>query len=124
MNDVRTGAILLISANWQTRALLAGELGERAERDVLSTPDVNGALALIKLTGLDPAVIVVDAGRRGSPGEVERLLEAKKRVPLVLIISGLRREAFDALRGRCAVYLVRPVSIGAIARAVVRLLER
>jgi len=123
MDDVAAHPILVVSTRWQTRALLAAELGERVARDVVSAPDVNAALSLIKLIGVDPAVMVVDAGQSIGPADVQRLPEAKSGVPLVLVASALRGEAFDDLRERCAAYLVRPVSIGRIARVVVALLE-
>jgi len=123
MHRAKREPILLISARWQTRALLAAELGERVARDVVSAAGVNEALGLIKLAGVEPVVMVVDAGRRVEPEDVWRLLEAKREVPLVLVVSRLRREAFDGLREACAVYLVRPVRIGAIAERVVSVLE-
>lgn len=122
MVSTGTDPILVVSARWQTQALLAGELGERAQRDVVSAVGVDEALALIKLAGVDPAIIVVDAGQRMAPGDVERLLEAKRSVPLVLVVSRLRQDAFRRLRGRCAAYLVRPVRIGAIAEATLSVL--
>jgi DNA-binding NarL/FixJ family response regulator len=122
MGGKTAGPILLVSPRWQTRALLAAELGERVERDVVSAADVDEALGLIKLVGVDPAVIVIDAGRRMAPEDVERLLEAKSGTDVVLVVSGLRRGAFARLRQRCAGYLMRPVSIGAIADGVVRVL--
>jgi DNA-binding response OmpR family regulator len=124
MEGEREGPILVVSARWQTRALLAAELGERVERDVLSVADVNEALALIKLAGVEPALLVVDAGGQMGPEDVERLTEAQGGTGLVLVVSRLRGDAFDSLRERCADYLTRPVSIGAIADAVLRVLSR
>jgi DNA-binding response OmpR family regulator len=86
--------------------------------------DVNEALALIKLAGVDPALLVVDAGGQMGPEDVERLTEAQGGTGLVLVVSRLRGDAFDSLRERCADYLTRPVSIGAIADAVLRVLSR
>ncbi len=123
MHRAKRDPILLISARWQTRALLAAELGERVAREIVSAASVDEALGLIKLAAVDPVVMVVDAGRRVEQEDVWRLLEAKREVPLVLVVSRLRREAFDGLRERCAAYLVRPVRIGAIAESVARVLE-
>ena len=123
MDEISARPILLISARRQTRALLAAELGERVARDVIPAGDANAALGLIKLAAVDPAVMVVDAARGTRPEDVERLLAAKRKVPLVLIVSGLRRGAFDGLRERSAAYLVRPVSIGSVAGAIVETLE-
>jgi DNA-binding NtrC family response regulator len=123
MHKAKTHPILLVSARWQTRAMLAAELGERLARDVVSATSVNEALGLIKLAAVDPVGMVVDAGRRVEPEDVRRLLEAKREVPLVLVVSRLRREAFDGLRERCAAYLERPVRIGTIVESVACVLE-
>ena len=118
MDEMTKAPVLVVSARWQTWALLAGELGERVARDVVSVASVKEALALVKLAGVDPGVVVVDAAQRMGAEDVERLLAAKREVPLVLVVSRLRRDAFDGLRERCAAYLLRPVRIGEIARAV------
>jgi len=115
--------ILLISARWQTRALLAAQIGETLERDVVSAAGVTEALGLIKLGGVDPALMVVDAGQQLSVEDVGRLLEAKRETPVVLVVSRLRRASFEMFRDRAAATLVRPVSIGRIARAVGQVLE-
>ncbi len=114
--------ILLVSARWQTRALLAAQIGEMADRDVMSAPGVKSALKLIKLHGLDPGLIIVDTGQEIAAADVERLAEAKRDVPLVLVLSRLRRAAFEDLRSRSAATLVRPITIGAIARTVTEIL--
>ncbi|MFO7743614.1 MAG: hypothetical protein R6X31_15025 [Anaerolineae bacterium] len=114
--------ILIVSTRWQTRALLAAQIGEMSEGDVISAPDVDQALKLIKLAGVDPVALVVDTGRALSPEDVERLVEAQRGVPLVLVVSRLRRERFQGLRARSAATLVRPVSIGRVARTVVQVL--
>jgi hypothetical protein len=98
-------------------------MGEMSERDVVSAPTVDEALKLIKLAGVDPAVMVVDAGQEMSSEDVERLIEAKRGTPLVLVLSRLRQEWFQGLGGCCAATLVRPVSIGRIARTVTRILR-
>ncbi|MFW6115644.1 MAG: hypothetical protein ACOC7Y_01140 [Chloroflexota bacterium] len=123
MKTETSAPILLVAARWQTRALLAAQIGETAGEDVVPAPDVNGALKLIKLAGVDPALLVVDADRHLAREDVERLLEGAPGVPLVLLVSGLRRETFEPLRGRCAAYLVRPVTVGAVARTVSRVLS-
>ena len=113
----------MISARWQTRALLAAQIGETSERDVVSAANATETLGLIKLGGVDPALVVVDADQQISVGDVERLMEAKRQTPVVLVVSRLRRGAFERLRGTAAATLVRPVSIGRIARTVRQVLE-
>lgn len=115
--------ILVISPDWQTRALLAAQLGELSDRDVISTQGANEALALVKAGGVDPALLVVDAGQEMSRSDVKRLMEAHLGAPLVLTVSALRQKSFDALKDRCAAYLVRPISIGRIAKEASSLVD-
>lgn len=115
--------ILVASADWQTRALLAAQIGEMAGQEVISTSGVNEALGLVEIAGVQPALLVVDAGPEMKAQDVERLMEKVPGVPLVLCVSALRRSEFDPLRERCAAYLTRPVSIGAITQAAVRALQ-
>lgn len=118
MNEGKGSPILVVSAKWQTRALLAAQIGETSERDVVSAVGVTEALGLIKLGGVDPALMLVDAGQRIAVEDVKRLMEAKRGTRVVLVVSRLRRDAFEALRDAATATLVRPVSIGRIARTV------
>jgi len=124
MDNVRWRPILALSADWQTRALLAAQIGETTGREVVPAPAVNEALALIRMAGIDPALVIVDAGQQVTREEVERLMDAVPDTPLVLSVSALRRTEFDPLRSRCAAYLVRPVSIGRIAQAAAYVLQQ
>jgi DNA-binding NtrC family response regulator len=114
---------LVVSGKWQTRALLAAQIAALTERDVVSASDVSEALGLIKLGGIDPVLLVVDAGEEIGREDVERVMEAEEGVPLVVIVSRLRGESFDSLRDRCAAYLLRPITVGGVARAVRKVLE-
>lgn len=115
--------ILVISADRQIRALLAAQIGEETGCDVISAPGANEALGLVKIVGVSPALLVADAGPEMTARDVERLMEGAPGVPLVLCVSALRRSEFDPLRERCAAYLTRPVSVGAIAQAAARVLQ-
>ena len=123
MQNTPRSTILVISASWQTRALLAAQIGEQANQDVVSAADIDQALSLIKLAGVDPALLVVDAGQKITGKDLQRLMEAKPDVPMVLVASRFRRRAFERLRGRSAAYLERPVSVGTIARIAGQTLE-
>lgn len=101
---------------------MAAQVGEATGRDVVSAPGTNEALALARLAGIRPALLIVDAGQHIAPEDVERLMRAFPDTPLVLCVSALRRAAFDPLQSRCAAYLVRPVSIGKIAQAAAQTL--
>jgi DNA-binding NarL/FixJ family response regulator len=122
MVTVPTRPILVISTNWQTRALLAAQVGKTTGHDVVSAPGADEALVLAKIAGIHPALLVVDAGQQMTREDVERLAAALPDTPLVLSVSALRRTAFDPLREHCAAYLVRPVSIGRIAQAVAQVI--
>jgi len=124
MDNVRWRPILALSADWQTRALLTAQIGETTGRDVVPAPAVNEALALIRMAGIDPALVIVDAGQQVTREEVEQLMDAVPDAPLVLSVSALCRTEFDPLRSRCAAYLVRPVSVGHIAQAAAQMLQR
>ena len=121
MATVPIRPILVISPNWRNRALLAAQLGETTDHNVVSAPGVDEALALVKIIGIHPALLVVDASPEMSREDVERLMAALLDTPLVLCVSALRRAAFDPLRECCAAYLIRPVSIGRIAQVVAQL---
>ncbi len=123
MQNAASSPILVISPRWQTRALLVAQIGEMSDRDVISAPGIDEALRLIKLGGLDPVVLVVDAGQHMRAQDVERLVEARRDTPLVLVVSRLRQAGFRPLRARCAAMLVRPVSVGRIAETVIGLLS-
>ena len=75
----------------------------------------------MKITGTQPAVLIVDAGQEMTREDIERLMAALPYTPLVLSVSALRRSAFDPLRECSAAHLVRPVSIGTIAQTVAQL---
>jgi DNA-binding NtrC family response regulator len=123
MEESRSHPILLISARWPSRALLVAQIAESTQRDIVSASSVNKALGAIKLGGIEPVLLVVDAGQQIGRGGLARLLEAAPDVPLVAIVSRLRRDAFDTLRDSCAAYVMRPVSIGRVARTVAQVLE-
>jgi DNA-binding response OmpR family regulator len=118
MDKAYSHPILVVSGRWQTRALLAAQIAASTERDVVSASDVSEALGMIKLGAIDPVLLVVDAGEGIGREGVKRLMEAKEGVPLVAIVSRLRRDSFESLRHRCAAYLLRPVTVGKVARFV------
>jgi len=123
METMQSRPILVLSADWQTRALLAAQIGETTGREVVSAPAVNEALALVRTAGIDPALVIVDAGQQVAREEVGRLMDVLPDAPLVLSVSALRRTEFDPLRSRCAAFLVRPVSIGRIVQTAAHILQ-
>ena len=114
--------VVVASASWRARVLLAAQIGESLERAVISASDVSGALKLVVLLGVDPLAMLIHIVRRVSPDDLARLLEAQTGTPLVLVVGRLQHPAFDEVSPHCAAYLLRPVRIGEIADAVDRFL--
>ena len=46
--------VVVGSASWRTRVLLAAQIGGKTERPLISTPDIGRALKLVRLMGMDP----------------------------------------------------------------------
>lgn len=116
-------AILILSPDWRTRALLAAQLGEMSDYKVASAQSVNQALSLIKLGGIDPVLMVFDVDQQVPRSEIERAIAALPHTPLVLIVSALRRTALASLKEDCAAYLVRPIRIGEVAQKAIQTLK-
>lgn len=113
---------MVVSARWQTRALLAAQLSSTCQCDAVAAPGVDEALVLVRLGVPQPGLIVVDS-QEMAPSDVGRLISALPDTPLVLIVSASHRAAFEPLRARSAVLLVRPVTVGQIAEAAAQVLE-
>ncbi len=116
-------AVLILSPRWQTRVMLAAQLGEMTKHDVVSAPGVDTALKMIKVVGIDPVLLIVDVGQELTRQEIDRLLEVELRAPVILIVGAFLRSTFAPLHDRCAAFMTRPVSIGEIARNALRQLE-
>jgi hypothetical protein len=123
MESVSSSPILVVSASWRTRVLLAAQIAEVTGREVVSASGVDEALGLVKLGRLEPALLVVDTGEQIGCESAERLLDAKRETPAVAIVGRVRRHWFDGLRDRCDAYLLRPVTMGAIAETVAKMLD-
>jgi hypothetical protein len=123
MDTLPRRPILVISPNLQTRALLAAQVGETTGHRVVPAPGVDAALDLLGIAPLKPVLMIVDTGPRTRPEEIDALIEALPKTPVILVVSALRRAALAPLIERCAAYLTRPVRIGEIgdsAAAVLR----
>lgn len=73
--------ILVVSTDWKTCTMLAAQLGETCNLDVVIAPGIDEALSLVRLVDLDPALLGVDAGSDISPDDVARLASAIWRLP-------------------------------------------
>jgi DNA-binding NtrC family response regulator len=120
------GGVLLIAADWQSRALALAELQE-AGYDVTALPGLRHALAALAAPARRaawPALIILDvrAGEDAAPGRVEDLVALAAGVPLILVVGAFDRAAWEPLRARVAALLVRPVTVGALVDTVRRVL--
>jgi hypothetical protein len=115
--------ILVISPDWQTRALLGAQLSETTDHGVVPTIGVDAALALLEVAPLDPALVIVDAGRQANPENIDALMAALPETPVILVVSALHRAYFTSWVERSAVFLTRPVSIGSIADSAAAVLH-
>ena len=123
MDTLPRNPILMISPDWQTRALLAAQLGETTGYSVVPATGVDAALALLRLAPLDPVLMIVDTGADRAPRKAAALIEALPDTPVILVVSALRRAAVASLVERCAVCLTRPVSIGRIVDSAAAVLQ-
>lgn len=112
-------ALLLIAADWQSRALALAELQERGY-DVMAVPGLRHAVKALINERVAPALIVLDVHDDGgaTPRRVEQLLDLAPDAPLILIVGVYDRAAWEPLRARAAAWLQRPVSVGQVATAV------
>src|SRR5262245_39469054 len=107
--------LLLIAADWQSRALTLVELQE-AGYEVMAVPGLRyGVKALIERLVAPPLILAdMHADEDATPERVEGLLELAPEAPLILIVGAYDRAAWEPLRGRLAGLLQRPVTVGEI----------
>ena len=112
-------ALLLVAADWQSRALALAELQE-AGYDVTALPGVRSALAALAQRRLAPALILLDVhgDDDATPARVEELLALAPGVPLVLVVGAFGQEAWEPLRTRLAGLLRRPLTVATLVDAV------
>ncbi len=118
-----TGELLLVAADWRSRALLLAELQE-AGFPVRAAPGIQWAITwLLRGQVTAPALLVVDVHQDplALPNQVTALQQLSGGAPLVLIVGVYQRRAFESLRASCAAFLVRPVTIGQVVAVVRRL---
>jgi hypothetical protein len=116
-DQVRPGAILLVSANWPQRALIRAQIEADTDRDVVGADSAESAAQWLRAASF--ALVIVDTqGLSPDP----RLLEAlgTQRTPLLLVTG-----PFDQARWTGAVAglevratLVRPLFIGDLTHTV------
>ncbi len=111
--------LLLIAADWQSRALTLAELQE-AGYEVMAVPGVEYALRALRRGLVAPPLIVLDVHDDpvATPERATRLMELAPGVPLVLIVGVYDRATWQPLKSQVAAWLERPVTIGQIITTV------
>lgn len=111
--------LLLIAADWQSRALTLAELQE-AGYEVMAVPGVEYALRALRRGLVAPPLIVLDVhdDPAATPERVARLMELASGVPLVLIVGVYDRAMWEPLKPRVVAWIERPVTIGRIVDTV------
>ncbi|HEY76770.1 MAG TPA: hypothetical protein G4O00_11430 [Thermoflexia bacterium] len=113
------GKILLIAAEWRTRALLLAEL-EEAGYDVVALPGVRWALVALAGGRLTPALVVLDVtgDAEARPDQVHRLLRMLGDTPVVLLVGAYDARTFASLRDQVAAWISRPLYLARVVDAV------
>nr|WP_290670383.1 hypothetical protein [Ardenticatena sp.] len=115
--------ILLLSRDWQTRALVLAELKERGY-DVLALPGLTWGIEAIVQGRVEPPLIIVDSrdDTDVTPEKVRALQRLVPNVPVVVLSTVFDRAALEPLRREVAAFLVRPSTVGDVVATVERLL--
>jgi DNA-binding NtrC family response regulator len=111
--------VLLIAADWQSRALLLAELqGEGYE--VRAVPGLCHALRALVAGRVQPRLILIDVHEDpdAAPGPVEQIVALVPDIPVLLIAGAYDEAAWQPLRDRFAGILRRPLTVGQVAEAV------
>ncbi|RME50848.1 MAG: hypothetical protein D6790_20700 [Caldilineae bacterium] len=111
--------LLLLAADWQTRALTLAELKERGHQ-VLALPGLRWGLKALLQGRVDPPLVFVDTKDDDfvSPEEIHHLRELLPDVPIVLLTGVFERETYAAIQEDVDAFLVRPITIGEIVAAI------
>lgn len=115
--------LLLIAADWQSRALTLAELQE-AGYEVMAVPGLRYGLRALRRGLVVPPLIVLDvhADAEATPERAAQVLALAPGVPLVLIVGAFERAQWASLRPRVAAWLTRPITVGEVVATVRRLL--
>lgn len=116
--------LLLLSADWQTRALTLAELKEHGY-EVLALPGFTWGMKAILRNLVEPPLVIVDTKDDPdvTPDRVRQLKRLLPGVPLVLVVGTFDRARFEPLRDEVDAFLVRPLTVGQVVQAVMRHLQ-
>ncbi len=115
--------VLLLSADWQTRATILVMLKELGY-GVMALPGVKWGLKALLQDRVEPRLILVDTKDDPdmSPDMVRRLRELLPELPFILLTGAFERAEYDPIRASVEVLLVRPVTVGAVVETVQQIL--
>ncbi len=115
--------VLLIAADWRSRALILAELQE-AGYDVMAVPGLRYGLKALLRSRVCPRMILVDVWQDdfATPDRIAELVRVSPDVPVVLVVGTFEREAYAPLTDQLAALLIRPVRIGEVVDRVRALL--
>jgi hypothetical protein len=111
--------VLLVSAEWQSRALLLAELQEGGY-GVTALPGMSLALRALATGRVRPDVVLIEAtpDLHVRPINVEQMLGLLEGVPVILVVGAYDAADFEPLRERVAALLRRPIRVGSIVAEV------
>ncbi|RME12649.1 MAG: response regulator [Ardenticatenia bacterium] len=115
--------LLLLSRDWQTRALVLAELKERGY-EVLALPGLTWGVKALVQGRVEPPLIIVDSRDDPdvTPETVRALHRMAPRAPIILLTTVFDRATLEPIRPEVAAFLVRPFTVGEVVEAVERLL--
>ncbi len=111
--------LLLVAADWQSRALILAELQELGYQ-VMAVPGVEYAIKAI-LQGLDdPPLVIIDTHQdpTATPENVGGLISLLPRRPIILLVGVFEEKRWKPLREQVTYYFRRPIRIGDVIAAV------
>ena len=111
--------VLLVAADWQSRALLLAQLQESGY-SVTTAPALRHAYRALIGQRVHPRLILLDTtgDEDATLPYVEQLGELAPGIPTVLLIEAHRLQEWQPLQDRVAQILHRPVSVGDVVEAV------
>ncbi len=117
--------LLLLSADWQTRAMVLAELKERGH-GVLALPGFRLGLKALLRDYVDPPLVLVDTKDDPdlSPEAIRELRELLPHTPILLLTGAFQQAEYQTVRDQVDAFLVRPISVGEIVQAIEHWMRR
>jgi DNA-binding NtrC family response regulator len=114
--------VLLVAADWQSRALLLAELQE-AGYSVTAAPALRHAYRALLGRRVRPKVILLDVigDADATPAYVEQLGDLAPGASLLLLVGAYDLAVWQPLQDRVAGFLRRPLKVGDVVEAVRRI---